>query len=71
MYLSTPQGAWSGTAGVRSLETGQKVRVEDAFSLASTSKTFVAVIALQWVEENKLNLDPPIADYLPKDEFVK
>ncbi|WP_013322361.1 serine hydrolase domain-containing protein [Gloeothece verrucosa] len=67
MYLSTPKGVWSGGAGLRSLETGQQVQPDDAFSIASTSKTFVAVIVLQLVGENKIKLDQPIAGYLPKD----
>lgn len=67
MYISTPNGYWSGAAGVRSLESKEPMQPNDGFSIASTSKTFVAVVVLQLVEEGRIILDRQISTYLPKD----
>jgi len=66
MYISTPQGRWRGASGVTSRETNQRLQPDDDFSIASTSKTFVAVVVLQLVQEGKIQLDQAIASYLPQ-----
>ena len=38
---------------------------ETKYMIGSISKQFTAMIILQLVQENKINLDAPIADYLP------
>jgi D-alanyl-D-alanine carboxypeptidase len=66
MYISTPQGKWRGASGVTSRETNQPLQPDDDFSIASTSKTFVAVVVLQLVHEGRIKLDQTIASYLPQ-----
>lgn len=66
MYISTPQGKWQVASGVRSRESHQRMLPGDGFSIASTSKTFVAVLVLQLVQEGWIDLDAAIASYLPK-----
>ena len=65
MYISTPQESWRGASGVSSLETKIRMKPDDGFSIASTSKTFVAVLVLQLVEHGQIDLDREIALYLP------
>lgn len=65
MYISAPSGSWTGASGVSDLESKTPLHPNDGFSIASTSKTFVAVVVLQLVEEGKIDLDGAIASYLP------
>lgn len=51
--------------GVRDLQTGEPVTVHTAFHIASLTKTFTAVAAMQLMEQQQLALDAPIAQYLP------
>ncbi len=67
MYISTPKGTWLQASGVSNLEEKTPLKPTDGFSIASMSKTFVAVVVLQLVEEGKLDLDRAIATYLPTD----
>jgi CubicO group peptidase (beta-lactamase class C family) len=53
--------AW-GTANI---ETGQLVRPDSLFRIASISKPFTATLTMQLVEEGRLSLDEPAATYLP------
>ncbi|MBW4513508.1 MAG: beta-lactamase family protein [Scytonematopsis contorta HA4267-MV1] len=64
LYISTPDGTWAGASGVSNLARKTPMKPTDGFSIASTSKTFVAVVVLQLAAEGKLNLDRPIAKYL-------
>ena len=50
-----------GTAG-----DGQAVTEKTQFRLASLSKSFTALAVLQLVEASLINLDKPVADYLPE-----
>lgn len=51
--------------GVQSLETRAPVTADTVFCLQSVSKCFVAVAVMQWVERGILDLDAPLARYLP------
>ena len=53
------------TAGVGNLETGAAVPVDGQVRIGSNSKTFVAVVLLQLVDEGKVDLDAPVETYLP------
>ena len=55
---------WAGTAGVTKPEPGVLVESDILFSFASITKTFVAAIILQLVEENKLELVDPLGKWL-------
>ena len=59
------EGVWTGTSGVADRETKQSVTSETAFALGSVTKTFVAALILDFVEDDVLNLDDPLARWLP------
>ncbi|MEH2210591.1 serine hydrolase domain-containing protein [Nostoc sp.] len=67
MYITTPKGSWLGATGVSNLSTKTRMKPTDGFSIASMSKTFVAVVVLKLVEQGKIELDRAIATYLPRD----
>ncbi|MFN8514319.1 MAG: serine hydrolase [Thermomicrobiales bacterium] len=52
--------------GVTSLETGYPMLPESVFRVASISKLFTATLAMTLVDEGKLDLDRPVAEYLPE-----
>jgi CubicO group peptidase (beta-lactamase class C family) len=52
--------------GVTSLETGYPLLPESVFRVASVSKLFTATLAMTLVDEGKLDLDRPVAEYLPE-----
>jgi len=51
--------------GINSAETRQPVTPETLFRIASISKPFTATLAMTLVNDGLLDLDRPIADYLP------
>ena len=51
--------------GVTSLETQQPVTSETVFRVASISKPFTSTLAMTLVNDSLLDLDRPIAEYLP------
>jgi len=55
---------WTGVAGLADLETGTPVSADMMFGIGSITKTFVAVVVLQLVEEGLLDLDATSADLL-------
>ena len=48
---------WSGTAGYANVEMRELVRPDTLFGIGSITKTFVAVVVLQLVEEKRLHLE--------------
>lgn len=59
------QGEWQHAAGLADLETGAPVTLDDYVRIASNTKTFVATVVLQLVDEGLVGLDDPIEDYVP------
>lgn len=55
---------WEGAAGVTRHDPPVPVEPDMLFNFASITKTFVAAIVLQLVEENKLGLDDPLGKWL-------
>ena len=55
---------WEGAAGVTAHDTKIPANPEMIYSFGSITKTFVASIILQLVEENKLNLEDPLGKWL-------
>lgn len=51
--------------GVQSLETQRPVTLDSIFCTASVSKCFVATAVMQLAERRKIDLDAPLARYLP------
>ncbi|MFE9677064.1 serine hydrolase domain-containing protein [Streptomyces sp. NPDC006259] len=56
---------WAGRAGTADLTTGRKPRADDRFRIGSITKTFVATVMLQLVEEGRLSLDDTVDHWLP------
>ncbi|MEP6741592.1 MAG: serine hydrolase domain-containing protein [bacterium] len=51
--------------GFADVKAGIKVQPETLFEIGSISKSFVAVAILQLADEDKLDLNKPVKDYLP------
>ena len=64
--VSDSKGESAGVAvGKGSLETGQAPPMDGEVRIGSNTKTFVAVVVMQMVQEGKVGLDEPIETYLP------
>ena len=64
--VSDSKGESAGVAvGKGSLETGQAPPMDGEVRVGSNTKTFVAVVVMQMVQEGKVGLDEPIETYLP------
>ena len=61
-----PDGSiWTGTAGNAEYAPARPVTADTGFAIASVTKTFVAALILQLVDEGKLSLDVPYERWLP------
>jgi D-alanyl-D-alanine carboxypeptidase len=58
----TPDGVWSGAAGVDG--AGNSLQADSALSLQSISKTFTAAEVMQLAGRGLVDLDAPITDYI-------
>lgn len=56
--------------GVTSIGTRYPLLPESVFRVASISKLFTATLAMALVDEGKLDLDRPVAEYLPELELA-
>ena len=64
--VTDAKGESAGVAvGKGSLETGQAPPMDGEVRIGSNTKTFVAVVVMQLVQEGKVGLDEPIETYLP------
>jgi D-alanyl-D-alanine carboxypeptidase len=59
------RGAWTHAEGIGDLETAAPITVDDHFRIASVTKTFVATVALQLVDECSLSLDDTLEQFVP------
>ena len=57
-------------AGVADTTTGAALRPDDRMLQGSVGKTYFAAVALQLVEEGRLELDRPIGEYFPEAAWV-
>jgi D-alanyl-D-alanine carboxypeptidase len=57
----SPEGSWAGAAGVDA--AGRAIEPTSAFSIASTTKTFVAAEVLLLASLGKIDLDAPVTQY--------
>ena len=56
---------WTGFAGQADTADRRRVTATTPFAVASVTKTFVAALALQLAEDGAVDLDEPIARWLP------
>jgi D-alanyl-D-alanine carboxypeptidase len=61
--LRTDGEIWRASSG--EAESGRPAEPQDRFEIASITKTFVATVVLQLVEESRLSLEDSIEDVLP------
>lgn len=59
------RGDWTYAAGIGNIENGAPVTLDDHFRIASNTKTIVATVVLQLVDEGLLSLDDAIEQYVP------
>lgn len=52
--------------GLKDLETGEAMRVDDVFRMASSTKPLTATCILMLMEEGALDLDDPVSRFLPE-----
>ncbi|WP_158891611.1 serine hydrolase domain-containing protein [Amycolatopsis anabasis] len=57
--------SWDLHVGPKVVNTNQIIGPNDAFRIASQTKTFTAAVVVQLVDEGKVALDAPIERYLP------
>jgi CubicO group peptidase (beta-lactamase class C family) len=62
---------FSQAVGVRDPASGTPMQPDDIFRIYSMTKPIVSVAAMMLVEEGKLDLDAPVAKYLPTFAEVK
>ena len=58
------QGDWTIAAGIGDLTTAAPTRLDDHVRIASITKTFVATVVLQLVEEGMLSLDDRLEPFI-------
>jgi D-alanyl-D-alanine carboxypeptidase len=56
---------WLGAGGVADLRTGRPMHPHDRFRAGSTTKSFVATVVLQLVDEGRLSLTDTVERWLP------
>ncbi len=62
--VAHPGGSWQGADGTLERGGSAQVTADAPFRIASITKVFVAVVALQLVEEGHLGLDDPVSSHL-------
>lgn len=60
-------GLWMGSSGFARIEDSIEMNPCNLHHTASLYKTYIATIVLQLIEENKVNLNGKITDYLPSE----
>jgi len=60
---------YSAVAGYANIPEQIKVNDKTVFQIGSTSKVFTSTLIMKLVEENKLNLEQPVSDFLPDLEI--
>jgi D-alanyl-D-alanine carboxypeptidase len=59
------EGMWTGASGIANPKTGEPVTSKTVFALGSVTKTFVAALVLELTEAGLINLDDPLARWVP------
>ena len=64
MLIETPEGIWSGGAGVADIPNNIAMQSCSLHKVGSITKTFTSTLILKLYEQGQLNLDDPISMYL-------
>jgi D-alanyl-D-alanine carboxypeptidase len=64
-FASDQYGDWFGSSGVANIAANTPMQPNDRFQIGSITKTFVATVVLQLVQEGKLRLNDTLAQRLP------
>lgn len=64
-YISEGELSWTGSYGLKSFQTNDKVNDSTLFMIASCSKPVTALALMKLYDQEKLKLDEDISDYLP------
>ena len=67
VLVSVGDEQWISARGMADLGASTPLVTTDSFRIGSVTKTFVATLILQFVEENKLELDTPMSTWLSSD----
>jgi D-alanyl-D-alanine carboxypeptidase len=67
MLIEGQDFKWKGAAGLADPEAGVAMTTEHQYRSASIGKMFTATLAVKLAEQGVLDLDAPLADYLPDD----
>lgn len=59
------RGAWTHAHGIGDLRTAAPISIDGHVRIASVSKTFVATVVLQLVDEGTLSLEDTLEQYVP------
>ena len=65
MAISSTEGSWEWASGYSKIEDKAMMKTCNLQYLQSISKLYMAVGILKLYEQHKINLDDPIANYLP------
>ena len=64
-YVLTPEGSWSGAAGIANLRTGQPMWPDARMRIQSNSKAWLMAVIFQLEHEGKLTLSDTVSHWLP------
>ena len=67
LLVEGPDFKWKGAVGLADPDAGIPMTTEHQYRSASTAKMITATLAVKLAEQGILDLDAPLADYLPED----
>ena len=65
MVGSARETLYAGAAGLRSANPRRDMQIDSVFRIASMTKLVTSVAVMMLVEDGRLDLDGPFADYVP------
>lgn len=71
MLIETPEGLWTGAAGVADIPNKIPLKACNKHKLGSSTKVFTATLIFQLFERGLLEFDDPIAKHLPENLINK
>lgn len=67
LMVQGPDFVWKGAAGMADPDAGLEMLPDDQFRTASSAKMMLATLTMKLAEQGVIDLDKPIADYLPQE----